>query len=416
LEEGFASDDVPTAMIVHRDEHNYVDSDYKLALELSKSETETSTLSVDSRPSSDSQWKGSYRSPMWENASSTDDRDYQLALELSRENEPQMDGRRVKNNRSSFTYWNEDWMLARALQAMEFEIGAEIRQREPESSFIIQESNAATCKKQMLTVSTLIAFIQICLLIAMIEESCIVPSSENPSIGPATWTMVKTGAVEAGLVIVRKQWWRLLAAIFLHAGIVHLICNVLVQLRVGGYLTLLYGTPRWLWIYLISGFFGNMFSVVLLANDVAVGSSGSLMGMLSSWVVWILYRWKKVPQEYHKQRNCQLFVVVLSIAITLAMSFTPFVDWAAHLGGAVQGILWGLSLFVDELQITKKWKKYIIIIIPATIALGACLWCILHMVYVEQPSTANFAYWDMSHGWRYQCIPEQTNQKAKGKI
>ena len=58
------------------------------------------------------------------------------------------------------------------------------------------------------------------------------------------------------------------------------------------------------------------------------------MGMLSSWVVWIIFRWKKIPPECKSQRNCQLTVVVASIVITLATSMMPRVDWAAHAGGA----------------------------------------------------------------------------------
>lgn len=33
--------------------------------------------------------------------------------------------------------------------------------------------------------------------------------------------------------------------VFVHAGIFHIIPNVAIQLRVGGYLNLVYGTPRW---------------------------------------------------------------------------------------------------------------------------------------------------------------------------
>jgi hypothetical protein len=45
---------------------------------------------------------------------------------------------------------------------------------------------------------------------------------------------------------------------------------------------------------------------------------------------------KKIPHQCKPQRNCQLFIVVAAIAVTLATSFTPNVDWAAHAGGALQ--------------------------------------------------------------------------------
>jgi hypothetical protein len=49
-----------------------------------------------------------------------------------------------------------------------------------------------------------------------------------------------------------------------------------------------------------------------------------------------LLRRKKIPHQCKQQRNCQLFIVLASIVITLATSFTPNVDWAAHAGGALQ--------------------------------------------------------------------------------
>lgn len=70
--------------------------------------------------------------------------------------------------------------------------------------------------------------------------------------------MVRFGAKEAGLIIVKKEWWRLLSTMALHAGIFHIVPNVAIQLRVGGYLNLVYGTPKWLFIYVMSGVFGCM--------------------------------------------------------------------------------------------------------------------------------------------------------------
>lgn len=127
-------------------------------------------------------------------------------------------------------------------------------------------------------------------------------------------------------------------------------------------------------------------SCIFLPGTVGVGSSGAVLGMLASWVVWIIFRWygclvcecivcmhsviiiymrygaylylsfshpplvslcislffpnrKKIPHACKSQRNCQLFIVVASVVVTLATSFQPNVDWAAHIGGAIQVIL-----------------------------------------------------------------------------
>ena len=133
-------------------------------------------------------------------------------------------------------------------------------------------------------------------------------------------------------------------------GWIHLLSNVLIQLRVGGYLNLVFTTPKWAVIYLLSGIFGNVCSCLLLPDSVSVGSSGAVLGILTAWLVWIVYRWKKVPHEAKGQRNCQLGVVTLAVVVTLAFSFSPFVDYGAHFGGALMGLLLATILLAGELE------------------------------------------------------------------
>jgi len=118
---------------------------------------------------------------------------------------------------------------------------------------------------------------------------------------------------------------------------------------------LIFGTSKWLTIYFLSGIFGNLMSCCFLPDSVGVGSSGALLGMLTAWIVWIVFRWKKIPPECRGQRNCQLGVVIASVAITLGMSFSEYVDWAAHFGGALQGLLLSTSFLSNELDVV--WRR-----------------------------------------------------------
>ena len=58
----------------------------------------------------------------------------------------------------------DDWSLARALQAMEFEMAEDMMRLEQtdEGDFTHKEYRASSCKSQMLSVSTLIVVIQVC--------------------------------------------------------------------------------------------------------------------------------------------------------------------------------------------------------------------------------------------------------------
>ena len=206
---------------------------------------------------------------------------------------------------------------------------------EMEADFEKKECAAST-SRTFYTFSTLICIAQIIYFSLMITIWGVVPILENPMIGPPVTILVRFGAKEAALMKYYNQWWRLFSAIFVHAGVLHLIPNVFIQLQVGGYLNVIFTTPVWLWIYIVSGMFGFMLSCIFEPNSVGVGSSGSLMGMLTAWVVWIVFRWKKIPLRGQGQRNFQLAMLMVGIALTLGTSFVPHVDWAAHLGGSIQ--------------------------------------------------------------------------------
>lgn len=75
-------------------------------------------------------------------------------------------------------------------------------------------------------------------------------------------------------VIVNYQLWRLVTPIMLHAGLIHLATNLLMQLRLGLFLEIQWGTKTWLPIYFGSGIFASLWSMVLKADSIGVGASG----------------------------------------------------------------------------------------------------------------------------------------------
>jgi membrane associated rhomboid family serine protease len=283
---------------------------------------------------------------------------------------------------------DNDWMFAKTLQAFEFENANDfINSRE----FNQKEYRASSCRRQIFTVSTMICFIQIILLIVMIQEDGYAPSSENPMVGPPVTTLVRFGAKETALMLYKREWWRLLSPIMLHAGIFHLLSNVFIQIRIGAYLNIVYGNLKWLIIYLLAGIFGNMMSVCFLPESVGVGSSGAVLGMLTSWVVWILFRWNKIPPECQGQRNCQLMVVIISVAITLGMSFSEYVDWGAHFGGAFQGLF--LALFFLSEELDHPTNRLYMRIVSLSVIVGTYIAAIVYMASSLHVDRSSLEYW-----------------------
>ena len=244
-----------------------------------------------------------------------------------------------------------DTAIAKILQSLEFEMAGEMDQAD---DFNAKEYAGGKCVKQMFTASTFLLFVQILILSIQVGTDGMESTDKNPMYGPPAATLVEWGAKEAALMKYRGEWWRLITPIMLHAGWMHMATNGLIQLRIGGYLNLLFGTPRWLFIYFAAGIYGTMCSFVFLPDAVGVGASGALLGNLSAWMTWIVFRWNKIPEEARAQRNCQMTVVTIALAVTLATSFAEYVDFAAHFGGAIHGMLWALVLLSDELTGTTR--------------------------------------------------------------
>jgi len=131
----------------------------------------------------------------------------------------------------------------------------------------------------------------------------------------------------------------------MHANLVHLFVNMFGLWTVGRILELIAGSKNTFLLYIIAGITGNIFSFALVPN-LSVGASGSLFGIL-----FCLYIAQKYEENVAKELNIQTAnvkvgkAIFINIFINIAFGiFAPIFDWAAHLGGAIAGTLFGLGL------------------------------------------------------------------------
>lgn len=170
----------------------------------------------------------------------------------------------------------------------------------------------------------------------------------------------------------RLQLWRLVTPIFLHAGFIHLVTNLLMQLRVGVYVEQIFGWRRFTVLYLASGIYASVMSAALKPDQISVGASGALMGVMGAWTVHLLLHWGDGHEGHQSQRGVQLILAVVTIGVILGMSFVPSIDWSAHLGGLVGGIFLGLPLLAGgaAAAATSKRRTLAIQLIGAVLFLG----------------------------------------------
>ena len=75
------------------------------------------------------------------------------------------------------------------------------------------------------------------------------PISVNPMLGPSPDVLFRLGALDRRAVIEEDEWFRLLAPMFLHAGLVHFALNMLALFFIGGAVERRHGTPEAILIF-----------------------------------------------------------------------------------------------------------------------------------------------------------------------
>jgi len=130
------------------------------------------------------------------------------------------------------------------------------------------------------------------------------------------------------------EQYRLISAIFVHSGWLHLGMNMLMLWVLGRSLEEYYGRARLLTVFLVAGFGGAVASYWF--NDpmsIGIGASGAIFGLFAAMFVF--------GREH--RANTQEIVGVIGINVVLGFVI-PGVDWHAHLGGLLIGAIvgWGL--------------------------------------------------------------------------
>jgi rhomboid protease GluP len=142
--------------------------------------------------------------------------------------------------------------------------------------------------------------------------------------------------------------WRFVMAIFLHGSLMHIIFNMWVLMDIGPHIEELYGSARYVFIYVVAGIGGYALSSFF--GHFSVGGSGALLGLIGVLLAVTMGRRSAGMQMLRGQ----LIRWLIYMAVWGLMF--PGIDNMAHLGGLATGFALG-KMMVDRLPVTPEERS-----------------------------------------------------------
>jgi membrane associated rhomboid family serine protease len=186
------------------------------------------------------------------------------------------------------------------------------------------------------------------MLIGMYGVEVVAGGAGSLLTGPSTKTLIDLGASiglarvpgEGFLGIALGQEWRLLTAMFLHGGLIHLAMNGYALYIFGNVVEQEVGRGRFLAIYLVTGLAASAASYAFAAPNVpSVGASGAIYGLFGAFLA---YSWRRRELAFYAARvRTATTLIVINIVFTFSV---PGIDWRAHVGGLVAGLVAGFAV------------------------------------------------------------------------
>jgi rhomboid protease GluP len=147
---------------------------------------------------------------------------------------------------------------------------------------------------------------------------------------------ITSALIKDNSLIMQGQVWRLFTPMFLHGSILHLGFNMYALFSIGPTLERFYGRWRYLVLFILSGFAGNVMSFMFTQNP-SLGSSTAIFGLIGAEGV-LLYQNREVFGSIARRALSQ---VVMIAVINLIIGATPNsgIDNWGHIGGLIGGTL-----------------------------------------------------------------------------
>jgi rhomboid protease GluP len=164
-------------------------------------------------------------------------------------------------------------------------------------------------------------------------------------LGPSGQALFVFGASGAAPVIGYSRWWTVLSAGWLHAGLLHIVFNMMMVRQLGPPTADVYGAARMVIIYVVGGMAGFILSSIagvvmpplpiIGAGTFTVGASAPIFGLLGG----LMYYSRRGGSSM--MRSAVMGYVLSAVMFGILM---PGIDNYAHLGGFLGGYVAGIWL------------------------------------------------------------------------
>jgi rhomboid protease GluP len=166
--------------------------------------------------------------------------------------------------------------------------------------------------------------------------------------------------MKANELILQGQIWRLFTPALLHGGLLHIFFNMYALYSIGREIEMFYGHRRYLVLYILSAFAGNVFSF-LFTSAPSLGASTAIFGLIGAQALFIYQN-----RKFFKNSRTMLINSLLVIGVNLfIIGSLQFVDNFGHLGGLLGGVafawfagpIWAPKGIFPEIEISDSRKN-----------------------------------------------------------